>query len=138
MGRTTSTSQPDRDLEAISQRILLAGPSFTTMQFRLGVHSKKDLVAIATGFAEQVGKQRPDRLCHRAKDAMICWMCENAPDFPAGFPCVPIYVAGPPLRPPPLQVKKTQQVAGDGLQTESEPDLFLNWDGDFAEDSDPW
>jgi hypothetical protein len=62
------------------------------MKARLLVHSKKALVAIATEFAAQTGKQRPDRLCHREKDAMICWMCDNVPNFPAGFPTVPIYV----------------------------------------------
>jgi hypothetical protein len=70
------------------------------MEAMLLHHTKKDLVGIATRYAADAGKPRPDRLCHRLKDAMICWMCDHVPEFPFEFPAVPIYVPKPPGQKP--------------------------------------
>jgi hypothetical protein len=102
------------------------------MKARTLIHSKKDLLAAGTKFADQTGKQRPDRLCHREKDAMICWMCDNVPNFPVGFPPVPIYVAKPP-RP---QVPQNRQPAP--IAVEADDDWLANCEGEFGEYSDLW
>jgi hypothetical protein len=50
---------------------------------------KTQLILVANSYADANGLERPDRVTHRNKNAMVCWFVLNAPDFPLGFPPIP-------------------------------------------------
>jgi hypothetical protein len=56
------------------------------MQRQLSSYSKESLVKQICDYCSEKGIRGPDRLSLRIKDALVCFYCEVAPDFPRGLP----------------------------------------------------
>jgi hypothetical protein len=55
------------------------------MSQRLTSWTKVELNNAAKVCATATGKPRPDRMCCRRRDALICFFCEVYPNFPEGL-----------------------------------------------------
>jgi hypothetical protein len=82
------TAQTRRDQERVAARKRYNAPMFDSMGARLMGLGKPGLLQRARQFSDAHGVHPPDRLCERYREALICWFCENVPDFPEGFPGV--------------------------------------------------
>jgi hypothetical protein len=59
------------------------------MQNLLRPYAKATLLEQLKAACEMKGIEFPGRICHRNKNALICFIWENFPDFPRGFPTFP-------------------------------------------------
>jgi hypothetical protein len=89
----TGTGQTQRDHATLIQRIKSA-IGYSDMEQRLSPFAKASLLSAAGEYCGMNRMKRPDRLCHRYREALICFFCQYLPRFPEGFPPVPL-CAGP-------------------------------------------
>jgi hypothetical protein len=60
--------------------------SFLDMVIRIQPYPKKFLCDGANILCRTTRCAKPDRLCHRNREALACYFCEHVANFPAGFP----------------------------------------------------
>jgi hypothetical protein len=89
----TGTGQTQRDHATLIQRIASA-LGYSEMERRLSGFAKASLLSAADEYCGINRMKRPDRLCHRYREALICFFCQYVPQFPEGFPPIPL-CAGP-------------------------------------------
>jgi hypothetical protein len=82
----TEMTQSQRDQVETEMRLRFSGPLFPIMEERLRPFPKDILRDAAKSVCQSRGMIKPDRLCVRARVALICYFCKWFPDFPAGFP----------------------------------------------------
>jgi hypothetical protein len=84
----TKTRQTQRDHATLIQRIKSA-TGYSEMEQRLSGFAKANLISAANEYCRINRIKRPDRLCHRYREALICFFCQDVPQFPQGFPPIP-------------------------------------------------
>jgi hypothetical protein len=83
---TPPLKQGERDQADLERRILEAGPGYRTMFNQCIGISKSYLLELARQiWSSQIARnpfaRGPDRLCHRSKQALVCYFCKHAPDL---------------------------------------------------------
>jgi hypothetical protein len=138
------TKQTRRDTIEGTRRMAKCAALYPEMEARLKSFPKAVLLDAAESMYKERGIPRPDRICFRRREPLICHYCKHFPDFPVGF-CA-IMNAQPIQQPIPNHIiperivnrEPTREAprdligafhpkAADG----GDIDLFARWDEDF-------
>jgi hypothetical protein len=70
-------------------RMITTTLGYSEMARRLGPYARAALFSGAQEYCTSIGIPGPNRLYVRSREALICFFCDNTPNFPAGFPPIP-------------------------------------------------
>jgi hypothetical protein len=84
------SGQTLRDYKTGEERVKRDLKRFHEMEGRLMIYTKGDLLRAADQACEAQGIRKPDRLCRRYRNLLICFIRDNFPGFPEGFPPIPL------------------------------------------------
>jgi hypothetical protein len=79
------TWQTMRDRVEADKRLSNCADRYAEMDGRLKPYPKASLLSAAAVMCKQRQIPLPDRICCRGRKPLICFFCENFPDFPLGF-----------------------------------------------------
>jgi hypothetical protein len=90
MRRTTNnwSRQTQLDHERIL-RMIATTLGYSEMAHRLSPYARAALFSGAQEYCTSIGITGPNRIYTRSREALICFFCDNIPNFPAGFPPIP-------------------------------------------------
>jgi hypothetical protein len=88
------------------------------MQNLLRPYAKATLLEQLKAACEMKGIEFPGRICHRNKNALICFIWDNFPDFPRGFTTFPnVPMSHPDKRLRPANTDEGTPAAGTATET---------------------
>jgi hypothetical protein len=107
-------------------------PLFVPMEKQLQDLSKPQMLSMARSFSAKHELPPPDRLCRRSREALTCWFCQHAPNFPAEF--LPLREEESPpaeariIQSPVEPIRQETQLAPDDVESGLFDFLVQNWD----------
>jgi hypothetical protein len=70
-------------------RMIRTTLGYSEMARRLSPYARAALFSGALEYCTSIGIPGPNRIYTRSREALICFFCDNIPNFPAGFPTIP-------------------------------------------------
>jgi hypothetical protein len=135
LGRDRS-GQTNRDSSKTRLMNIALGARFGQMNKRTSRYAMRTIISTACHRAAEAGTKKPDRLCFRLRDALICHLCEHDPTFPDGSPFMQTKKGFKPGTSSGIEANEDDELDGDGevqlgdpaATTGADPDPEVEWD----------